>query len=106
MGILINLDPELEQRLGALSAVTGRDTQDQIREAILRGLEDMEDIAAADAVMERVRRGEEPIYSLAEVMRDLGLDDRADADGSAQPEEDRSHVGEADHPLPERAGHG
>lgn len=75
MGILINLDAELEQRLGALSALTGRNTEDQIREAILRGLEDMEDIAAADAVMERIRRGEERIYSSEEVRKELGLDD-------------------------------
>ena len=75
MGILINLDPELEQRLGALSERTGRDQQDQIREAILRGLEDTEDIAAADAAMERVRRGEERIYSSEEIRKELGLDD-------------------------------
>lgn len=75
MGIMINLDPELEQRLDALSALTGRDAQDQIREAILRGLEDMEDLANAEAIMERVRRGEEPVYSFEQVRKELGLDD-------------------------------
>lgn len=74
MGIMINLDPDLEQRLADLSALTGRGTEDQIREAILRGLEDMEDLANAEAVMERVRRGEEPIYSSEQVRRELGLE--------------------------------
>ncbi len=64
MGLLINLEPEDQSRLDALSALTGRDTADQVREVILRWLENMEDIATADAVMERVRRGEERIYIL------------------------------------------
>ncbi len=75
MGTLFKLDPEVEQRLDALKALTGRDTQDQVREAILRGLEDMEDIAAADAVMERLKSGKERTYSAAEIRAELGLDD-------------------------------
>lgn len=75
MGLLINLEPEDQSRLDALSALAGRDTADQVREVILRWLEDMEDIAAADAVMERVRRGEERIYSSEEVRKELGLAD-------------------------------
>lgn len=75
MGTLFKLDPDVEQRLDALKALTGRDTQDQIREAILRGLEDMEDIAAADAAMERLKSGEERTYSAAEIRAELGLDD-------------------------------
>ena len=75
MGTLFKLDPDVKRRLDALKALTGRDTHDQIREAILRGLEDMEDIAAADAVKERLRRGEERTYSSAEVRAELGLDD-------------------------------
>ena len=75
MGTLFKLDPDVEERLDALKALTGRDTQDQVREAILRGLEDMEDIAAADAAMQRLKSGEERIYSAAEIRADLGLDD-------------------------------
>ena len=37
-------------------------------------LEDVEDCRMADGVMERVRRGQERIYSTAEVMANLGLD--------------------------------
>ena len=75
MGTLFKLDPDVEQRLDALKALTGRDTQDQVREAILRGLEDMEDIAAADAAMERLKSGKERTYSAAEIRAELGLDD-------------------------------
>ena len=75
MGTLFKLDPDVEQRLDALKALTGQNTQDQVREAILRGLEDMEDLASADAVMARVRSGEERIFSSAEIRKELGLDD-------------------------------
>jgi RHH-type rel operon transcriptional repressor/antitoxin RelB len=40
-----------------------------------RYLQDMEDYYDAVEVMERVRRGEEKVYTLEEVARDLGLDD-------------------------------
>lgn len=75
MGTVVKLDPDVERRIEALKALTGRDTQEQVREAILRGLEDMEDIAAADAIMERLRNGQERTYSAAETRADLGLDD-------------------------------
>lgn len=75
MGTLFKLDPDVEQRLDALKALTGQNTQDQVREAILRGLEDMENLASADAVMARVRSGEERIFSSAEIRKELGLDD-------------------------------
>jgi len=75
MGTVFKLDPDVEQRLDALKALTGRDTQDQVREAILRGLEDMEDLATADAVMKRLNMGEERTYSSSEVRAELGLDD-------------------------------
>lgn len=106
MGIMIDLDAELKQRLDVLSAMTGRGMEDQIREAILRGLEDMEDLATAEAVSDRVRRGEEPTYTLEEVMRDLGLDDHIGSDGATQLKEDRPGFGEADQPLLKRARQG
>ena len=46
-----------------------------LREIIERGLEDMEDYYLAANVLERVRRGEEQIYSLDEVEHSLGLAD-------------------------------
>jgi RHH-type rel operon transcriptional repressor/antitoxin RelB len=69
----IRLDPAIEQRLDHLTAVTGRTKAFYLRELIERGLADLEDYYLADAVMARVRKGEEPVYSLDAVERDLGL---------------------------------
>lgn len=71
----IRLDPETEQRLDRLATATGRSKAFYLRELIQRGLEDMEDVYLADAVMERVNKGDEPVYRLEEVERELGLDD-------------------------------
>ena len=39
------------------------------------GLDDLEDFYLAAATLERVRKGEEPVYSLEDVERRLGLAD-------------------------------
>jgi RHH-type transcriptional regulator, rel operon repressor / antitoxin RelB len=46
-----------------------------LRELVANGLEDLEDYYLAAATMERVRKGEEYVYSLDDVERDLGLAD-------------------------------
>ena len=74
-GLLINLEPDVERRLDALSALTGRGTADRIREVIVGWLEDMEDIAERDAVMERLRRRDEKTCPLEDVVEELGLED-------------------------------
>jgi RHH-type rel operon transcriptional repressor/antitoxin RelB len=51
----------------------GRTKLALVREAVVERLEDIEDMAPSDAVMRRLARGEERIYSAAEVKRDLGL---------------------------------
>jgi RHH-type rel operon transcriptional repressor/antitoxin RelB len=71
----IRLDPAIEQRLDHLAATTGRSKAFYLRELIERGLEDLEDYYLAEAVMARVRAGEEPTYSLEDVERELGLAD-------------------------------
>lgn len=71
----IRLDPITEQRLGNLAAKTGRTKAFYLRELVTNGLEDLEDYYLAAATMERVRRGEEKVYSAAEVRKDLGLGD-------------------------------
>lgn len=71
----IRLDPITEQRLGNLAAKTGRTKAFYLRELVTNGLEDLEDYYLAAATMERVRKGEEKVYSAAEVRKDLGLDD-------------------------------
>ena len=74
MATSIRLSPETEQRLDYLALQTGRTKAFYLREMIERGLEDMEDYYLAADVLERVRKGEEPVYSSKEVRAELGLD--------------------------------
>ncbi|MCA1925188.1 MAG: ribbon-helix-helix protein, CopG family [Thiobacillus sp.] len=75
MATSIRLDPAIEQRLDKLAAQTGRTKAYYLRELVAKGLDDLEDYYLAAATMERVRKGEERIYSLEEAERDLGLAD-------------------------------
>ncbi len=74
MAITINLTPDIEQRLDDLIAQTGRSKEFYLREMIERGMEDIEDYYLAAGAIERVRRGEEPVYTSEEVKKRLGLD--------------------------------
>lgn len=67
----IRLPPEIESRLNALAARTGRSKAFYLRELVERGLEDIEDYYLAEEVMERVRRGEEEILTHEEFWRGL-----------------------------------
>lgn len=71
----IRLDPAIERRIDALAKETGRSKAFYLREIIRQGIEDVEDYYLAEQVMQRVRRGEEKVYSAEEVRRELGLDD-------------------------------
>ena len=71
----IRLDPATEQRLDHLASTTGRTKAFYLRELVQNGLEDLEDYYLAAATVERVRKGEERVYSLDDVERDLGLAD-------------------------------
>ena len=73
MATSIRLDAATEQRLDNLAAQTGRTKAYYLRELVKNGLEDLEDYYLAAATMERVRKGEEAVYTLDEVERDLGL---------------------------------
>ncbi|HWK84059.1 MAG TPA: DUF6290 family protein [Caldimonas sp.] len=75
MATSIRLDPDVEQRLERLAAQTGRTKAYYLRELVTSGLEDLEDFYLAAATMERVRKGEERIYTLDEVERNLGVAD-------------------------------
>jgi len=59
-----------EQRLAALAAATGR-SQADLRTLATHELEDLEDFHLASATMERVRKGQERVYSLNDVERGL-----------------------------------
>lgn len=73
MATSIRLEPAIEQRLDSLAQLTGRTKAFYLRELVTNGLEDLEDIYLAGVTMERVRRGEEVIYSAADVRQTLGL---------------------------------
>ena len=75
MTTAIQLTDEAEQRIDFLVAQTGRSKAYYLREIIDRGLEDLEDYYLAAEVLQRVRSGAEPTYSVREVRRTLGLDD-------------------------------
>ena len=75
MATSIRLAPETEQRLDYLAAYTGRTKAYYLREIIEHGIEETEDYYLAADVLERVRKGEEQVYSAADVRKDLGLDD-------------------------------
>jgi RHH-type rel operon transcriptional repressor/antitoxin RelB len=72
MATSIRLESSLEKRLDALARRTGRTKAFYLRELIKNGIDELEDYYAASATMERVRKGEEKIYSADEVRRDLG----------------------------------
>jgi len=75
MATSIRLSPEVEKRLDYLAVKTGRTKAFYLREIIEKGLDDMEDYYLAADVLERVRKGEERVYSLDEVENALGLAD-------------------------------
>ena len=75
MATSIQLAAETERRLDLLAEQTGRTKAFYLRELIERGIEDLEDYYLAAEVLERIRKGEEPVHAAADVRRDLGLDD-------------------------------
>ena len=72
--IATRLPEELNNRLEALAKRTDRSRSYYIRQALAIHLDELEDIYFAEITFERVRSGEEPIYSLNEVERELELD--------------------------------
>jgi RHH-type rel operon transcriptional repressor/antitoxin RelB len=73
--LALRLPPEVEERLDVLAKATGRSKSFYAREAIVEHLDDLEDVYLASSVLERVRKGEERVYTLEEAGRDLGLED-------------------------------
>lgn len=75
MATTIVLSPESEERLDFLPSQTGRSKSSLLHEMIDRGIDDVEDYYLAVEVLERIRTGQERVYSSAEVRRDLAMDD-------------------------------
>lgn len=75
MSISIQLSSEAEQRLDFLVRQTGRSKTDCLLEVIDNGLDDLEDYHLAKQVLERIKSGQEKVYSASEVRKELGLGD-------------------------------
>ena len=71
----VRIPEDLENRLNTLARRTGRSKNSFVREALLHQLDDIEDYYLGMETLERIRNGEEKLYSSAEARRELGLDD-------------------------------
>lgn len=74
MPTTVRLSPEIESRLNVLASSTGRTKAHYLREIIENGLAEMEDYYLAADVLEKVRKGTEPVHSSSSVRQELGLD--------------------------------
>jgi RHH-type rel operon transcriptional repressor/antitoxin RelB len=75
MATSIRLSPELGSRLDRLASKTGRTKAFYLRQIIESNISEMENYYLAADTLERVRKGQEKVYSSASVRSDLGLDD-------------------------------
>ena len=71
--LAIRLPEKLEKRLARLAKRTGRTKTYYAREAILKYLEELEDIYLAEKRMEEIESGRVKTVRLEEVMRQHGL---------------------------------
>ena len=71
----VRIPEDLDNRLNTLASRTGRSKNSFVREALLHQLDDIEDYYLGMETLERIRNGEEKLYSSAEARRELGLDD-------------------------------
>ncbi len=70
----IRLPEDIEKRLAALADSTGRSKSYYAREAILKHLDDLEDIYLAEKRAEDIRAGRSETIPLEEVMRSHNLE--------------------------------
>ena len=73
--LTIRLPEEIEARLDLLAKRTGRSKTFYAREAILKHLDDLEDLYLAEQVARGIQSGEERTFTLVEVEARLGLAD-------------------------------
>ena len=73
--LAIRLPEDIERRLDALATATGRTKTFYAREAILKHLENLEDLYLADRALKEIRSGKAQTIPLADVMREYGLED-------------------------------
>lgn len=74
MPLSLRLPADVEGRLDALAASTGRSKTFYATQAIEEHLADLEDYYAADAISRAIREGREKTIPLAEFMAEDGLE--------------------------------
>ena len=72
--LAIPLPKDIEKRLNHLAEQTGRTKTFYAQEAILRYLEDIEDVYLAEQRLEALQNGQSATRSLKEVRKSLGLE--------------------------------
>ena len=72
--VTIEMPDEMHKLVAEYAAKAGAEPDAYVKDIIEQHLEDLHDIAAAEAAMERIRNGERT-YTLEEVKRELGLED-------------------------------
>jgi len=75
MPISLRLPADVESRLSALSALTGRSKTFYATEAIIEHIDDLEDAHLSAEVLARVRGGTEARIPLNDLLADYGLAD-------------------------------
>jgi RHH-type rel operon transcriptional repressor/antitoxin RelB len=70
----VRLPEETEKRLAALALETGRSKAFYIREAILKYIDDMEDVYLAEKRIEDMKRSGGPTIPLKVLMEQYGLE--------------------------------
>jgi len=73
--LAIRLPPDIDARLGALAAATGRTKSFYAREAIREHIEDLEDLYLAEQRLTDIRAGHVETIPLEDVMKKHGLAD-------------------------------
>jgi RHH-type rel operon transcriptional repressor/antitoxin RelB len=73
--LAIRLPEKIEKRLARLAKRTGRTKTYYAREAILKHLDDLEDIYLAEKRMQAIESGRVKTIPLEEIMRQHGRDD-------------------------------
>ena len=73
----VRLNPELEKRLQEFIHKSHRSKSSCVQQALEEFLEDQEDYLEALAVLERIKRGEEKVYSLEEIISKYDLENES-----------------------------
>ena len=72
--VSVRLPDEINQRLTLLAEQTGRTKTYYIKEAVLKHLQDLEDVYMADKELEDIRAGRSKTVSLEDMMGQYGLE--------------------------------